>query len=154
MDGDALTKDHEELDRHVAVLLTKADGGDCHDLAAEWDRFEGALLRHFDVEEHDLIPRFVLVDPKETIVLKQEHEALRRDVLALGIDADLHCLRAEEVQSFVAALRAHAAREERVLYRWAKHNVEGDVWTTIGRKLREARDVVTHQLAELGSHTL
>jgi hemerythrin-like domain-containing protein len=154
MDHDALTKDHEEMDRHVAVLLTKADGGDCHELAAEWDRFEGALLHHFVVEEHELFPSFVLLDPEETMILQQEHEALRRDVLALGIDADLHCLHVEELRSFVADLRAHAAREERVLYRWAKDNVDADVWATIGKTLRGARDVVTHQLAELGGHTL
>jgi Hemerythrin HHE cation binding domain len=154
MDHDALTKDHEEMDRHVAVLLTKADGGDCHALAAEWDRFEGALLHHFVVEEHDLFPSFVLVDPEEALILKQEHEALRRDVLALGIDADLHCLRAEELRSFVADLRAHVAREERVLYRWAKDNIDAHAWAALGQRLRQARDVVTKQLAELGSHTL
>lgn len=53
-----------------------------------------------------------------TAELRAEHAALRQLVDAVGLDVELHTLRAESIESLVAALRAHAAREERVFYPW------------------------------------
>jgi hemerythrin-like domain-containing protein len=158
MDHQVLSRHHAELDQHVGALLTKADGGDSHELATAWGDFERELLRHFELEERELFPRFFLEKPEDATALKREHETLRRDLLALGIRADLHCLRAEAVRAFISDLRAHAAYEEQALYPWAKTNVEGDTWKTIARGLREASDTVAHRLADelsrLGAQSL
>ena len=148
MDHDVLSRHHAELDRRVAALLTSADGGDCHDLAIAWDGFERELTAHFELEEHELFQRFMLERPEEVAVLRQDHEALRRDLLALGVRADLHCLRAEAVRAFIVDLHAHATREEQALYRWASTDVADDTWTKIARGLREARDSVAHSVRE------
>ena len=158
MDDKVLSKHHTELDQRIAVLLTKADGDDCHDLANAWNRFERELLRHLDLEEHELFPRLKTEHPEDVAALTQDHEALRRDLLALGVRADLHCLRAEAVRTFVADLRAHAAREDETLYRWASRDVDGDAWARIARSLREARDSAAErtgaELSQLGARTL
>ena len=158
MNDDLLSRHHAELDQRVATLLTTSDGGDCHELANAWGLFERELLRHFELEEEHLFRGYALERPEEVTALKQEHEALRRDLLALGIRADLHCLRAEAVKGFIAELRAHAAREEEALYRWAKTHVDGDTWSTLAHRLREARETVTKRLADdlsrLGARSL
>lgn len=158
MDNDLLSRHHAELDQRINGLLTTADGGDGHDLANAWGLFERELLRHFEMEEQHLFRGYALEQPEEVIALKQEHEALRRDLLALGIRADLHCLRAEAVKGFIAELRSHAAREEEALYHWAKAHVEGDTWSTVAQGLREARETVTKRLVEdlnrLGARSL
>ena len=148
MDHDILFRHHAELDERVAVLLATADGGDCHDLADAWGPFERELMRHFELEERELFQPFRLEHPEEVAVLRQEHDALRRDLLALGVRADLHCLRAEAVRAFIVDLRAHVAREEQTLYRWASTNVDGDTWTRIARSLREARASIAQRIRD------
>ncbi|MDB4981563.1 MAG: hypothetical protein JWM82_2315 [Myxococcales bacterium] len=158
MDQNHLARHHAELDQRAEVLLTTADGGDCHDLALAWGHFESEVLRHFELEEDELFRRFQPEHPDEVAALTQQHEALRRDVLALGISAELHSLRAEGVRAFIAELRAHGVREEETLYRWAGTNVEGDTWARIARGLRETRDAVSKRIAdelsELGARSL
>jgi len=153
MDKNHLARHHAELDQRADVLLTAADGGDCRDLAIAWGHFESEVLRHFELEEDELFERYLPEHPFEIARLTQEHEALRRDVLALGISADLHSLRADAVRAFIGALRAHGVLEEETLYRWAG-DVEGDTWTKIARGLRETRDRLADELSELGARTL
>jgi hemerythrin superfamily protein len=50
--------------------------------------------------------------------LLEDHRLIRIQLLQLGVDLDLHCLRAERVDTFVDALRAHAQREENIFYPW------------------------------------
>ncbi|HVZ72889.1 MAG TPA: hemerythrin domain-containing protein [Polyangia bacterium] len=154
MNHDALARHHEDLDRRIERVLTSAASGDAHDLRQEWSGFERELLNHFDVEEREIIPSFMRENPEEAAALAQEHVALRRDLLALGIGADLHTLRAEAVRAFVTDLRAHAAREERVLYAWAREHLDRDAWTAIGEALRAAGRLVARGLSELGGRTL
>jgi hemerythrin-like domain-containing protein len=154
MNHDLLARHHEDLDRRIGALLARADGGDVHDLALEWDRFERELLAHFALEEREVLPRFARYRPEEATVLRQEHAALRRDLLALGVRADLHLLRADAVTAFVAELRAHAAREDEALYAWARTHVSRDAWTTISERLRAAKRAATDALSSLGAQTM
>ena len=41
METDILSRHHAEIDDCIVKLLFRADGGDNHDLAAEWNRLEG-----------------------------------------------------------------------------------------------------------------
>jgi hemerythrin-like domain-containing protein len=154
MDHDLLSRHHEDLERLIGALLTRADGGDGHDLQVEWSQFEGELLRHIELEEREVLSAFAKDAPEEAAALRQEHARLRGEALALGIRADLHHLRAEAVRLFIADLRNHAAHEERVLYPWAAARVAPDTWTAIARGLREARQTVARRLSDLGAKTL
>jgi hemerythrin-like domain-containing protein len=154
MDKDLLARHHEELERRIAVLLTKADGGDSHDLWEEWCRFEHELLRHLDLEEREVFPRFRREHAEATAALLEEHSGLRRDLLALGIRADLHSLRADAVRAFVDQLHAHAVREEQLLYPWAKDNLHDDTWETITESLRAAGRFVSRRLTGLATSEL
>lgn len=154
METDVLSRHHAELDERVVNLLLHADGGDCHDLAGEWNHFEGELARHFEIEEHEVFPLFARENPEEVARLRQEHGALRRDLLALGIRADLHLLRAEAVRDFVRDLRAHARREQEVLYRWAATGLQPGAWAKISAFLNHAVHTAKRTMDDLGSRTL
>lgn len=136
MEPNALSRDHAELEDRMRRLIRCAEGGDCHDLATEWNSFESALERHLQLEERDLFPAFERKHPDEVAALREEHEALRRDLLALGIRSDLHQLRATAVGDFVKSLRAHAQREERALYPWAGDELPRRTWANIAAALR------------------
>ncbi|HVU52358.1 MAG TPA: hemerythrin domain-containing protein [Polyangia bacterium] len=154
MDNDALARHHHEIDERICKLLLSADGGDNHDLAAAWNLLEGELARHFELEEHEVFPLFERENPEEVARLRHEHAALRRDLLALGIRADLHFLRAEAVRDFVRDLRAHATREDETLYRWAAKDLAPGVWAKIAATLDHVARAVGHAIDEYGSQTL
>jgi hemerythrin-like domain-containing protein len=154
MDDHVLARHHAEIDERLCKLLLRADGGDNHDLAAEWNLLESELERHFGLEEHDVFPLFERENPEEVARLRQEHAALRRDLLALGIRADLHFLRAEAVRDFVRDLRAHSNREDETLYRWAAKDLAPGTWARIAATLDHVAHSVGHAVKDLGSRTL
>jgi hemerythrin superfamily protein len=113
-----LAGDHHRLEREFQVIVTRAQGGDFQQLEAEWLAFERALLQHLEAEERTLIPALAEDRPAAAQALLQDHTAIRIKLLQLGVDLDLHSLRAERVESFVESLRAHAHREENTFYPW------------------------------------
>jgi hemerythrin superfamily protein len=117
--GSMLAGDHHRLDRAFDAIVTRAQGGDYQELETEWHRFQGELLAHLDAEERHLIPALAKDRPAAAETLLAEHRQIRDRLLELGVDLDLHCLRAERVAAFVDALRAHARREEGMFYPWA-----------------------------------
>jgi hemerythrin superfamily protein len=114
-----LAGDHDRLDRAFQAIVTRAYGGDAQQLQAEWQAFQRELLGHLDAEEKHLIPALAEDRPREAQILLDEHAQIRDQLLQLGIDLDLHCLRADRVEAFVGALRAHAHREENIYYPWS-----------------------------------
>jgi len=113
-----LAGDHHRLERAFEVIVTRAYGGDFQQLAAEWLAFQTALLSHLEAEERTMIPALAQDRPGEAQTLLDEHDDIRIKLLQLGVDLDLHCLRAERVEAFVEALRSHAHREENIFYPW------------------------------------
>jgi hemerythrin superfamily protein len=118
-----LAGDHHRLDSAFQAIVTRAQGGDDQQLQAEWLIFQRALLGHLDAEERHLIPALAKDRPGEARTLLEDHENIRTRLLHLGIDLDLHCLRAELVEAFVEALRAHARREENIFYPWVDRHL-------------------------------
>jgi hemerythrin superfamily protein len=113
-----LAGDHDRLDHLFQGILTRIQGGDFQLLEREWLTFQRALLEHLDAEEKYLIPALAQDRPAEARVLLDDHGQIRALLTELGIDLDLHCLRGDCVEAFVAALRGHATREENIFYPW------------------------------------
>ena len=128
-----LAGDHDRLERAFQAIVTRAYGGDFQQLEAEWLVFQRALLGHLEAEEKHLIPALAEDRPGEAGVLLADHERIRNKLLELGIDLDLHCLRADRVDAFVALLREHAHREENTFYPW----VDGQVAAAVARRTRD-----------------
>jgi hemerythrin superfamily protein len=133
--GVFLRYDHERLEALFAKLIDEFREGDPDDLRATWTRFETGLLAHFAAEERYLLPLFARVDPGEAAALLAEHALFRRKLDDLGVGVDLHAVRLDVAQELVKALREHAGREDRLLYRWAERNVDRPSQEQLEREL-------------------
>jgi len=104
--GSMLAGDHHRLDRLFQTIVTRAYGGDFQQLERDWLTFQRELLAHLEAEEKHLIPELARDRPAAAETLLAEHAQIRGQLLELGVDLDLHCLRAERVAALVEALRA------------------------------------------------
>jgi hemerythrin-like domain-containing protein len=111
--------DHARLQGMFQRLTDTVSGGDLPDVSATWAAFEAGLLAHFETEEAELLPLLADSDPAEARALRAEHDEIRAIVAELGVMTDLHAIRKEVVDRLLDRLRAHAAREDRSLYRLA-----------------------------------
>jgi hemerythrin-like domain-containing protein len=114
-----LSDDHAALDRLFQEVVAEARCGEPGAMRASWRRFEFQLGTHLDLEDQEILPDFVRQHPDEGRAILDEHARIRATLAEMGLDLDLHCLRADRVEAFVALLRAHAQREEALLYPWA-----------------------------------
>jgi CheY-like chemotaxis protein len=82
-----------------------------------WSAFERELAAHFALEEKQIFPALTRIIPSEVTSLQYEHDELRRHSAQLGVGVELDLVRSELVAQLIAQLRAHALREEALLYR-------------------------------------
>ena len=135
-----LVDHHRTLDERLDRIIHRAREADPTELRAEWAAFERELLRHMELEEAEILPDFAKHDSAEAHALLSEHGAIRNALLDLGLNLDLHCLRAEAVDDFVRRLRAHARREDAALYAWAQSHLPAGRWQAIKRGLKSAAE--------------
>jgi hemerythrin-like domain-containing protein len=140
-----LVHDHQRLDALFVKLLEEFREGDPSDVRAMWARFEAGLSAHLDAEERHLLPLFARVEPGEAAGLLAEHAGFRKTLDDLGVGVDLHSVSTDVAQGFVEALRAHARREDELLYGWADRRVEASGREAVARELG-----ATHTLATPG----
>jgi hemerythrin superfamily protein len=114
-----LSDDHRHMEGLFQDVVAACKRGEPAELRGQWSRFERELSSHLDLEEHEILPAFARAHQAEAQGIRDEHAAIRTALTELGVDLDLHCLRADRVEAFIQLLRAHARREEGVLYPWA-----------------------------------
>ena len=119
---DAMSGDHEELVALFDELLAAFRSGDRDEATAMFARFEQRLENHLALEDDVFLPTLRRDYPTEASELAVDHHRIRARLLELGVDVDLHLARAAWVEDFVSMLRAHAAREDALLYRWASEH--------------------------------
>ncbi len=148
--GDVQTKlrdDHCRLEKLLDQIATAAAGAGWLEVQAAWDELEAGLLAHLDAEETHLLPILETSHPEETGRIRREHQRFREEVADLGVRTQVHSLRKEQVDRFCDELREHAAREDRMLYRWAdeivseatRHRLLTFLVTERARRLEERR---------------
>lgn len=117
--GGRLIQEHQALDTLFEEVANRVHCGDTVALDESWTALEARLLAHFDYEESHLLPRFEALDPAEALRIKEEHRLVRRALQETGLAIELHTVREEDIEEFLTLLRAHAAREEKLLYPWS-----------------------------------
>ena len=125
--------DHDEISVLFDDLLAAFRSGDRDEAAAMFTRFERRLAAHLALEDELLLPALRRADPGEADALATEHRAIRTRLTELGIGVDLHVTRATWVAEFVDLLRAHARREDALLYQWADESREIDRAVVVDR---------------------
>lgn len=114
-----LREDHDMLTMLAENILKQIAEGDRVDCARAISTLQKRVTEHLDTEERELIPSYAKHDPKDAARILDEHAAIRRTLANLDVETDLHLVRVEALRSFLVALRAHAARENSGLYRFA-----------------------------------
>jgi hemerythrin superfamily protein len=118
-----LCDDHRRLDVLLEVLLDRFHMNDAEAARAAWTELDRGLTAHIKAEETSILPLFAQHDRDEAAVIRSEHARIQSLLTELGVMLDLHALREEKVAEFIDFLRAHAAREESVLYPWAEQDL-------------------------------
>lgn len=112
--------DHEQLEVLLGELIAAFETGD-HGIAREtFGRFEKLLLEHLEIEERELFPELASTNTAEVADLRDEHRAIRIRLEELAVGVELHQVRLSAIRTLVDNLHYHAAREDRLLYRWAE----------------------------------
>jgi hypothetical protein len=117
-----LRDDHINLERRFGELCLLAHDGDWHDLDEVWDGFVHDVEAHFEIEERQLFPRLAEQgrDSRALVAeLVADHLAIRQTLEDLGLQIQIHVIRASTIDSFVSQMRKHAARENERVYPWA-----------------------------------
>ena len=118
--GELLRSDHARLDKIFDALLASYESNDWEEVRAQWDVFESSLLDHMAAEERYIFPKFRNAHLTETHALLVEHAEMRSLLATLGVAIDLHAVRSNVANDLIERLRAHAARENVLLYPWAE----------------------------------
>lgn len=134
-----LHDDHARLHALFQELADTVATADSPTVQALWTEFERGVLTHFELEETVLFPMLEAAHPEEIAGLREEHDRVRTLVADLGVRADLHTLRREVVDRMLDSLSAHAAREDRLLYRWADEIATDELHRTTRERLATAR---------------
>lgn len=100
-------------------LLAAFDSGERSVATPAFQAFDRRLTAHLAFEGEFLLPALAAIDPGEADVIAAEHRAIRLRVEELAIMDNLHLSRATQVRELVEMLRAHAQREDDVMYRLA-----------------------------------
>ena len=119
--ADALRDEHERLDRQFADLCNRADSGDWQVCDEIWDAFAADLEDHLAYEERFVFPDYERSSDEaafRAIDFHREHRFIRSQLAEIGIDIQLHVIRAWRIEAFVAALRTHAEHERETFYLW------------------------------------
>ena len=115
---------HKSLDGCFERLMAAVTADDRLGIHTLWCELERDLLAHLEAEERYVLPAFARTDRLEATALLREHGKIREQLLELGIGVELHTIRLATAAAFIAELRAHAAREDTLLYRWAAERLE------------------------------
>jgi hemerythrin-like domain-containing protein len=130
---DALTQHHRGLEEAFKATVARAKSDtDPSTSRAAWDAFERELLAHMEIEEKDLFPLFGRVYPEEARALHAEHDVIRERLFEIGLALDLRRLGTPAIDEFAARLRAHALREDLMLYPWTERHLSHDTWHVLG----------------------
>lgn len=136
-----LLNEHAAIERLLSLLSSAVDSNDdCHDLQCIWSQVECLLLDHIRTEEQEL---FGLVPPAhraEVEELRAEHQYIRRALLELGVQVELHAVRKPQVDELVAFLRGHAEREHQTLYRWLVERPDALLANIVHRMIERRAD--------------
>lgn len=123
-----MVRSHQALGDLYDRLL-EAMEADAPNLRELWSQLDRGLMSHMEAEERFVLPSFARVDREEAVMLIREHGQIRTLLFELGVAIDLHELRYERSCELVELLRAHAGREDNLLYRWADKNLDAALTT-------------------------
>jgi iron-sulfur cluster repair protein YtfE (RIC family) len=116
----ALLSEHKRMQALLVSLVEQADADVRPGLQQTWAELESLLVAHMHEEESYLFPDLSRARADAVGSLEADHARIRRLVGEIGIGVELHIVRAATLHALADELRAHAAREDELLYPWAE----------------------------------
>lgn len=117
-----LRSDHDALVALTESVMTRVRAGIPEGVAEAIADLQARVAAHLDAEEREVIPGYTSYAPEDARALLGDHGKIRGALAELDVAVDLHLVRANALEAFLATLRAHAAREDTGLYRWAEEH--------------------------------
>lgn len=111
-----LVREHAQLETAFETLLAAFNADARTEFAQLWSEFDARLRAHMLLEETSMLPAFARKHSHEAERILAEHQEIRKTLTDLAIGIDLHQVRADLVEKFIALLRSHAAREDELFY--------------------------------------
>jgi uncharacterized protein (TIGR02284 family) len=134
----ALRRDHDRITQSLRRIVEFVRADDVVCAREEWADLEDLLLRHMEAEEMFLLPYFEQERPGDCRQLRGDHVDIRRRLGEIGLAFDLHAVRAERLEEFVAFLTRHVNEENASLYLWIE-STKGVPLVDAGvRRIRES----------------
>ena len=125
--GVHLRGDHDAFEKRFDELCQTAREGDWEDVDAVWGPFEKDFREHMDFEERELFARFAVTgkDPAGVVkTLKEQHAEIREQLAQIGVEIQLHAIRADTIDAFVKSIRMHNTVESAHFYPWVDEQLE------------------------------
>lgn len=132
------TADHRACDAAWATVEEAAGADDALAAAAAFARFDHAVRRHLDMEEHVLFPAFEATSGMRggpTQVMRAEHDQMRGllDQMARSLgDQDLGAL-LDHGDTLLMLVQQHNVKEEGMLYPMMELHLRGEWPGLVGR---------------------
>jgi len=116
--------EHAGIDEALERLIEAFATGDHEVARAAFRDFDVRLSAHLALEDEVLLPAFATVDIDEAAAIAADHRAIRAKVDELAIGSDLHLVKLPAIRRLAEDLRAHAEREDELLYPWAERHFD------------------------------
>jgi hypothetical protein len=107
-------------------------------LLGHYHCFERAVIEHMVIEERELLPAYTAYDPADAREIRHQHRELRELLDRIGLDVELHRVRASQLEQLLEAVQRHIAHEEATLYPWAQVNIPVDTKQTLFARLTQS----------------
>lgn len=115
-----LADHHREIEVACREMLACTYADDPLQLIEQYRVFERAILDHLGAEEEMILPAYAEAAPADARALRDDHAALRQQLFQLGVEVELHLVRAQTLCELIDQLHAHAAREDASMYPWSQ----------------------------------
>ncbi len=116
-----LHADHENFETRFEQLSRAAHEGDWRDVDTLWGPFEKDFREHMEFEEKELFAGFAATGADQADVVKtlrEQHDDIREQLYKLGVQIQLHAIRAETIDAFFKVIRLHNTVESAHFYPW------------------------------------
>lgn len=153
-----LTAHHRATEDACTALLACTYTDDPLELVGHYRSFEHALRDHVAAEEELILPAYEEHAPADAQAIRDNHAAIRKALDRIGIEVELHVVRAHSVSELVDSLRAHAAREDAAMYPWAQAHLsvasQRQLFLRIGRSLRALVHLRRRRVSRFGEGSI
>lgn len=114
---------HRRLEVKCRDMLAWAYTDDARGLAAAWSEFVAELSDHMASEEEAILPRYAEHAPDEAKRIREDHARIRELLTPLGVELQLHEIRATRLRQLAQAIETHAQFEDATMYPWARSHL-------------------------------